>query len=69
MPGPIAGAGIILYVIFLFLCIILPISAYCAQKWAYKCYKELRKLNEAVKRLETMAGKGDGDCERTNVRL
>ena len=43
--------GLLGIVIFVFLCIILPISVYCAQKWAYKCYLELRKLNLAMEML------------------
>ena len=27
------------------LILIFIILGYCAQKWAYKCYKELRKMN------------------------
>jgi len=40
MLGSIGG-----FILFI-LAIILPISAYCAQKWAYKCYKELVKINK-----------------------
>ena len=32
-------------ILFLALCIVLPISAYSAQKYAYFCYQELKKLN------------------------
>ncbi len=43
------GIGIFL-IILLVLGIILPISAYSAQKWAYKCYLELKRLNERFDR-------------------
>jgi hypothetical protein len=46
--GVLASLGIFGILIFLFLAIILPISVYCAQKWAYKCYKELRKINDKM---------------------
>lgn len=45
------GLGFFGIVIFIFLAIILPISVYCAQKWAYKCFKELEKLNQKMDRL------------------
>jgi len=44
----IEGLGLATILVFIFLAIVLPISAYCAQKWAYKCYKELQKLNHNV---------------------
>ena len=28
--------------------LIFIILGYCAQKWAYKCYKELRKIREII---------------------
>ena len=43
--------GLFGMIIFLLLAIILPISVYAAQKWAYKCYKELEKLNQKMDRL------------------
>lgn len=45
------GIGLFLILIFLILTLILPISVYAAQKWAYKCFKELEKLNQKVDRL------------------
>jgi hypothetical protein len=47
----IGGLGLIGILIFIFLGIILPISVYAAQKWAYKCFRELEKLNEKIDRL------------------
>ncbi len=38
--------GLVLFAIL----IILPICVYYAQKWAYECYKELRKINESINR-------------------
>ena len=46
--GGFGGFGIL---IFLLLVIILPISVYAAQKWAYKCFKELEKLNQKMDQL------------------
>ncbi len=36
-------------VIFLLLGIVLPISAYSAQKWAYRCYKEMATVTELLR--------------------
>jgi len=47
------GFGIFGILIFLLLAIILPISVYSAQKWAYKSFKELEKLNQKMDRLLT----------------
>ncbi|HOE44053.1 MAG TPA: hypothetical protein PLB25_20840 [Rhodoferax sp.] len=47
----LGSLGIFGILIFIFLVIILPISVYAAQKWAYKCFKELEKLNEKIDRL------------------
>ena len=43
--------GILGVAIFILLAIILPISVYSAQKWAYKCFKELEALNQKMDRL------------------
>jgi hypothetical protein len=49
--GALGGIGILIFLFILFvLGIILPISAYSAQKWAYKCYLELKTLNERFDR-------------------
>jgi len=29
----------------------IPICVYCTQKWSYKCYKELQKLNIELQQL------------------
>lgn len=43
--GSFGFLGIILFIILI---VILPISVYAAQKWAYKCFKELEKLNKKI---------------------
>jgi hypothetical protein len=45
------GLGIVGVLVFVFLAIIMPISVYAAQKWAYKCFVELQRLNENIERL------------------
>ena len=37
--------GLFGFLAFFLLVIVMPISVYSAQKWAYKCYKELREIN------------------------
>lgn len=45
----LGSIGILVFVfVLVVLGIIMPISAYSAQKWAYKCFLELQKLNAAV---------------------
>lgn len=51
MYGVMGGLGVFGILILLLLAIILPISVYAAQKWAYKCFKELEKLNQKMDRL------------------
>lgn len=34
--------------VLLVLAIVLPISAYAAQKWAHRCYLELETLNRTI---------------------
>ena len=53
MPEMFAITWFIGLVVFLLVCILLPISAYSAQKYAYKCFRELEKMTrrlEALKR-------------------
>jgi len=45
MGSLMTGMGLAGSLIFLVLIIVIPISIYAAQKWAYKCYKELLKTN------------------------
>jgi len=47
--GSIGFFGILILIL---LGILLPFSAYSAQKWAYKCFKELRTLNDKIDRLK-----------------
>jgi len=35
-------------IVFIVLCILVPVSVYAAQKWAYKSYKELVKIREIL---------------------
>jgi hypothetical protein len=44
----LGSLGILGILVFIFLGIILPISVYAAQKWAYKCYRELEELNQRM---------------------
>jgi hypothetical protein len=46
-----AGMGTIFTIILVICTIVLPISVYAAQKWAYKCYTQLIKLNENIEKL------------------
>jgi len=51
MSGIIASLGMIGTLIFILLIIMIPISIYAAQKWAHKCYTELRRTNAMLERL------------------
>ncbi len=53
--GALGAFGVL---VFILLCIILPISAYGAQKWAYKCYKELQRLNRNIQMLGAPSERG-----------
>jgi len=48
MSEMMGGMGIVGSLIFIVLIFMIPISIYAAQKWAYKCYRELQKMNETV---------------------
>ncbi len=37
--------GIFGVLTFILLVVVMPISVYAAQKWAYRCYRELQELN------------------------
>jgi len=56
MSGIMGGMGIIGSLIFLFLIIVIPISIYSAQKWAYKCYRELQKTNRILESIAAQRG-------------
>ena len=47
----IGAFGLVGVLAFILLVIIMPISVYAAQKWAYKCYRELERTNELLERL------------------
>ena len=49
--GGLGSLGLFGILIFILLAIILPIAVYAAQKWAYKCFKELEILNRKMDRL------------------
>jgi hypothetical protein len=46
--GISAFVGALFSAVLLVLAIVLPISAYAAQKWAHKCYLELETLNRTM---------------------
>ena len=49
--GTLGVLGVVISLVVLFvLGVLLPISAYSAQKWAHACFLELRKLNAAMER-------------------
>jgi hypothetical protein len=43
--GAFGSLGVFGILILILLGIIMPISTYAAQKWAYRCYKELKEIN------------------------
>lgn len=45
------GFGGYLFILFIICSIIVPVSIYAAQKWTYRCYKELCKLNKNIEKL------------------
>lgn len=55
-PADGAGVGALLVLVgvvaFVLMAILLPFSAYAAQKWAYRCHKELAAINEKLDRLQ-----------------
>jgi hypothetical protein len=55
-----AGGSFIAIGVFVILAILMPICVYSAQKWAYRCYKELAKANQILERLETSANSKNG---------
>ena len=49
MAGPLTAIGFAVFAfVLVVLTILLPLSVYAAQKWAYKCFLELRKMNEKL---------------------
>ena len=49
--GDLFGAlGLFGVLAFFLLVIVMPISVYSAQKWAYKCYRELQEINRLLER-------------------
>jgi len=44
----LGGLGIIGFIMLAILGILLPVSAYSAQNYAYKCFKELKKINDKL---------------------
>ncbi len=43
--GSLGIIGIVILIIFI---VLIPISIYSAQKYAYKCFKELQKINNKI---------------------
>ena len=52
--GLLGGLGTIGIMIFIFLVIVMPICIYAAQKWAYKCFKELQAINKKLDQLPSI---------------
>jgi hypothetical protein len=50
--------GIVVVIILAALSILLPMSAYAAQKWAYKTYLETRSVNQKLAKLLELAQAG-----------
>lgn len=46
-----AGFGTILAIASIFFMILAPFALYAAQKWAYKTYLEVKKLNENIEKM------------------
>ena len=51
MLETIGALGLFGVLAFILLVVIMPISVYAAQKWAYKCYRELERTNELLSQL------------------
>lgn len=53
--GMMANIGIIgtmlFIIIFFVLIVLIPFSVYAAQKWAHRCYTELRRTNTLLEQL------------------
>lgn len=50
--------GIFIFCVLLFvLTIVLPFSVYAAQKWAWRTYKETKKINEKLNKILSVAQK------------
>ena len=48
----VGSTGLLLSVVVLILlAILLPLSAYSAQKWAYKTYKETQRINATLEEI------------------
>ena len=61
----IGALGLFGVLTFILLVVIMPISVYAAQKWAYKCYREVERTNELLERLTKETRKlRSGDAEK-----
>jgi|APSaa5957512535_1039671.scaffolds.fasta_scaffold16930_2 hypothetical protein len=50
--------GVFVFCVLLFvLTIVLPFSAYAAQKWAWRTYKETKEINEKLNKILSVAQK------------
>jgi uncharacterized protein HemY len=57
----LGAIGIIIFWVLLFvLTILLPFSAYAAQKWAWRTYRETKKINEKLNEILSVAQKMSG---------
>lgn len=45
--------NIFIIIIFIIVCIVLPLSVYSAQKWAYKSYKELILIRAILQQIKS----------------
>ncbi|HCO44117.1 MAG TPA: hypothetical protein DIT63_08390 [Gammaproteobacteria bacterium] len=51
----VGGTGLLLFfVVLVLLAILLPLSAYAAQKWAYKTYKEAQRISATLDEIADM---------------
>ena len=46
----VTTAGGWLTVLYILLVVLVPVSCYAAQKWAYKCFRELQKIRRAMEK-------------------
>lgn len=56
-----AGGAVIFWGVLLVLGVLVPFSIYAAQKWAYRCYKELIKTNQKLDLIINVLGERNTD--------
>lgn len=48
--------GLIVFgMVFVLLCLLVPFSAYAAQKWAHRTYREVEKMNTKLEEIVILA--------------